>query len=536
MTVGDKKTLDSVQTPHGKYWVPIVWCMNILKEARREGFVADEFALKTLMEEVQAYRSSLGTLYCYDWISIPLVYTQVTTLAVYSFFMGCVLGRQFLDPGQKYEKHDVDLYVPVFTVLQFFFYMGWLKVAEQMINPFGEDDDDFDMNWIIDRNLQVSYLTVDNFYGVYPILEKDLYFDEHPPDCLPYTKSAMSSVRQPYIGSTFELSVSEKGMEIVTPMETIAEGNPHINPGCEGLSHNVYPNMNSTCESIASSPCPTPRLPERSQGLYNQVLAQNLAGSRLTINSANSLALDKPHFTNVYQQNVPATIPAAHRQPQMEYLETWLHDNNAHLSNTDLAAHLEAVASHEPILSSVEHVQSTPTDHPPAYSTVTGTAPGTPIISTLRRPSLLPTSPLASPSSPLADPSPLTLQLPVATQSQLAAPSTLPGPSPLLTPIRSSTPNDDLDSTCDNLTHNGNPFVNMDAHYTSTPSQSSSNYKRSSIHDTVIDLPDIAEVDTVAIQGSNGSLHEYAVSDSSQSTVNSMAPLLDDYKDNSDIV
>jgi hypothetical protein len=34
--------------------------------------------------------------------------------------------------------------------------MGWLKVAESLINRFGEDDDHLEVNWLVDRNLQVS--------------------------------------------------------------------------------------------------------------------------------------------------------------------------------------------------------------------------------------------------------------------------------------------------------------------------------------------------------------------------------------------
>lgn len=55
---------------------------------------------------------------------------QVVTVAVYSFFAFCVIGRQFLNPEKGYKGHNLDMYVPVFTLLQFFFYAGWLKVRQ----------------------------------------------------------------------------------------------------------------------------------------------------------------------------------------------------------------------------------------------------------------------------------------------------------------------------------------------------------------------------------------------------------------------
>lgn len=63
------------------------------------------------------------------------------------YFVAAMIGRQYLDnkPEQKIQSNDVDYYIPIFTILEFLCFMGWLKVAEQLINPYGEDDDDFEL-------------------------------------------------------------------------------------------------------------------------------------------------------------------------------------------------------------------------------------------------------------------------------------------------------------------------------------------------------------------------------------------------------
>ena len=88
-------------------------------------------------------------------------YIQVVSLAVYSFFCATLLGRQWLDPDRvDIRQPQVDYVFPFFTVLQFLFYVGWLKVAEALLNPYGEDDEDFDTNWMVDRHLQWSYMVI----------------------------------------------------------------------------------------------------------------------------------------------------------------------------------------------------------------------------------------------------------------------------------------------------------------------------------------------------------------------------------------
>uniref|UniRef100_A0AAZ3QUL6 Bestrophin homolog n=1 Tax=Oncorhynchus tshawytscha TaxID=74940 RepID=A0AAZ3QUL6_ONCTS len=201
----ERKKFESLKSPYNKYWIPCVWFTNLAALARCEGRIKDDSTLKLVLEELNHFRGNCSMLFHYDMISVPLVYTQVVTLAVYSFFFVCLIGRQFLDPTQGYLGHDLDLYIPIFTLLQFFFYAGWLKVAEQLINPFGEDDDDFETNWLIDRNFQVSMMAVDEMYGDLPIMERDRYWNDSNPRP-PYTAATLFRLRKPsFQGSTFDM-------------------------------------------------------------------------------------------------------------------------------------------------------------------------------------------------------------------------------------------------------------------------------------------------------------------------------------------
>lgn len=62
--------------------------------------------------------------------------------------------------GKYFCLLQLDIYVPLLSILQFIFYLGQVKVAEALLNPYGADDDDFEVNWFIDRNLKVSHFRI----------------------------------------------------------------------------------------------------------------------------------------------------------------------------------------------------------------------------------------------------------------------------------------------------------------------------------------------------------------------------------------
>ncbi|XP_077989600.1 bestrophin-3-like [Glandiceps talaboti] len=213
MTEEERKSYEEIPSQHAKYWVPCIWFISLVRRARVGGRIAAAPAVKSIIDEVNRFHDQCDEIFGFDWVSVPLVYTQVVTIAVYTFFLACLFGRQYLDPEAKYEKNSADLYIPVFTLLQFLFYFGWLKVAEDIMDPFGEDDDDFEMNLIVDRNLQLSYLAVDDLFSASFPLIKDLHYGDPDPE-IPYTKASINSKVNPWPGSAERMKISKKGMAI----------------------------------------------------------------------------------------------------------------------------------------------------------------------------------------------------------------------------------------------------------------------------------------------------------------------------------
>lgn len=283
------------KSPMSKYWMPLVWATNIINRARKDGLITSDHIVQTILVELSDIRRRLGGLIGYDTVCVPLVYTQVVTLVLYTYFIAAVMGRQMLpDVLDSNGREQSDLYFPLFTVLQFVFYVGWLKVAEVLINPFGEDDDDIELNWLIDRHIKAAYMIVDEMHEEHPELLRDQYWECVVPKELPYTLASEHYRRDEPKGSAEKYKVKK---------EDAMYANIIPGGGKRMLSDDVYADYESV---------DTPMVERRKNNwLVRQLSRMGSMRSQSTAYSSGGLPFNRNRLNSVYsspESGMPLSI------------------------------------------------------------------------------------------------------------------------------------------------------------------------------------------------------------------------------------
>ncbi|UMM28221.1 hypothetical protein L5515_011158 [Caenorhabditis briggsae] len=167
--------LEQTETGYNKYWVPINWCNSIVWRMQDQKYIEAPVSTNNVLNNIRDFRTQLENLCKFDWVPIPIAYPQIVFLAVRIHFFFTLFTRQYIPT----ETEEFLWYrcIPLIPATSFFLYLGWMKVAEALLNPFGEDDDDFEGNWVIDKNIKTGMQIVDQSHAECPILNIDQFSD-----------------------------------------------------------------------------------------------------------------------------------------------------------------------------------------------------------------------------------------------------------------------------------------------------------------------------------------------------------------------
>ncbi|KAI6214504.1 Bestrophin/UPF0187 family-containing protein [Aphelenchoides besseyi] len=188
LTVDEKLLIEAVSNNYSKYWLPISWIYAIMFEQRAKNKISCDLYLNVILQERKLAKyfelrlvrncSHLKEMTILR-VPVPLAYPQVVCLSVWIYFLIATFARQHIVNPEHVVNGSfidlVDIYFPFMTILQLIIYVGWLNVAMMLINPFGEDDADFELNFIIDRNLCIALSIVDLCHNKHPILRADTF-------------------------------------------------------------------------------------------------------------------------------------------------------------------------------------------------------------------------------------------------------------------------------------------------------------------------------------------------------------------------
>ncbi|CAP31265.2 Protein CBG12260 [Caenorhabditis briggsae] len=105
----EKERYDEIQYKYSKYWVPFQWAFSLTYEARKKGLIESDYYQVVVQDEIKKFRTGLAWICNYDWVPIPIMYPQLVCLAVHTYFLVCLLARQYIVSEHADNKTEVSL-------------------------------------------------------------------------------------------------------------------------------------------------------------------------------------------------------------------------------------------------------------------------------------------------------------------------------------------------------------------------------------------------------------------------------------------
>jgi len=140
------------------WWIPLSWAMTLVRKSKEEETVSSD--QKILIAALMEFQTNLEKVDTYDHIVFPPVYKQVVNFAIYIYFGLSLIGEQELK-----DTPELLPYFPSFLVLKFIFFFGWKEVANAINNPFGDDEDDFQICHLVSRHIWAIGTNIKQFPG-----------------------------------------------------------------------------------------------------------------------------------------------------------------------------------------------------------------------------------------------------------------------------------------------------------------------------------------------------------------------------------
>ncbi|XP_075260190.1 bestrophin-3-like isoform X2 [Convolutriloba macropyga] len=167
------KKNEEKRTASWNWWVPSVWASRLVRDAYDKGYVDSRENLEAIYKKIHDYKGLLGGLIGFDSIPVPLPYTQVVSIGVYTYFFLALFAFQDVESANPDSSYD-HYFVPASLLLQFLIYYGWFKVAEVLLTPYGKDlGYNYDMVGYFALHLEQSRAHVEYSYEMDQFLNDD---------------------------------------------------------------------------------------------------------------------------------------------------------------------------------------------------------------------------------------------------------------------------------------------------------------------------------------------------------------------------